>query len=85
MLLVAEKDVILVVCDKLFKMTYFVATMEGMSAEGLARLFRNNMWKLHGLLESIVLDRGLQFAAEITKKLNSMLEIETKLLTAFHP
>ena len=52
--------------------------------EGLARLFRNNMWKLYSLQESVVLDRRPQFAAELTKELNRMLEIETKLLTAFH-
>jgi len=73
---VAEKDVILVVCDQLSKMAHFVATTEGMSAEGLARLFRNNVWKLHGLLESVVSDRGPQFAAELTKKLNRMLGIK---------
>ena len=82
---VAEKDVILVVCDRLSKMTHFVATMEGTSAEGLARLFWDNVWKLHGLPESVVSDRGLQFAAELTKKLNRMLGIKTKLSTAFHP
>ena len=36
---VAEKDMILVVCDWLSKITYFVATMEGTLVEGLARLF----------------------------------------------
>ena len=40
---VAGKDMILVVCDRLSKMTHFVATTEGTSAEGLARLFRNNV------------------------------------------
>ena len=30
-------------------------------------------------------DRGPQFAAELTKELNRMLEIKTKLSTAFHP
>jgi len=39
----AEKDAILVVCDRLSKMMHFVATMEGTMAEGLARLFRDNM------------------------------------------
>jgi len=43
LLLVAEKDVILVVYNRLSKMTHFVATTEGTSAEGLARLFGNNM------------------------------------------
>jgi len=82
---VAGKDAILVVCNWLSKMTHFVATTEGTSAEGLARLFRDNVWKLHGLLESVVSDRGPQFAAELTKELNRMLGIETRLSTVFHP
>ena len=73
---VARKDIILVVCDRLFKMTHFVATTEGTSAEGLARLFRDNVWKLHRLLESIMSDRGPQFAVELMKELNRMLGIE---------
>jgi len=85
LLVVAEKDVILVVCDRLSKMTHFVATTEGTSAEGLARLFWNNVWKLHRLPESVVSDRGPQFAVELTKELNRMLGIETRLSTAFHP
>ena len=43
LLVVAGKDVILVVYNRLSKMTYFVITTEGMSAEGLARLFRDNV------------------------------------------
>ena len=65
-------------------MTYFVATTEGTLAEGLVRLFRDNIWKLHRLPESVVSNRGPQFAAELTKELNRMLGIKTKLLTAFH-
>ena len=42
---VAEKDAILVVCNRLFKTTYFVITIEGTLAEGLTRLFRDNIWK----------------------------------------
>ena len=41
--IVAEKDAILVVCDRLSKMVHFVATTEETSAEGLVRLFRNNI------------------------------------------
>ena len=85
LLVVAGKDVILVVCDRLTKMTYFVTTTEEISAEGLARLFRDNVWKLHGLLESMISDRGPQFMAELTKELNKMLEMKMKLLTVFHP
>jgi len=82
---VAGKNTILVVCDRLSKMTHFVETTERTSAEGLARIFWDNVWKLHGLPESVVSDRGLQFAVELTKELNRMLGIKTKLSTAFHP
>ena len=82
--IVAGKDAILVVCNQLSKMTHFVTTTEGTSAEGLAKLFRDNVWKLHRLPESMVSDRGPQFAAELMKELNRMLGIETRLSTAFH-
>jgi len=39
-------------------MVHFILTREKTSAERLARLFRDNMWKLHGLPESIISDRG---------------------------
>ena len=83
--IVAGKNAILVVCDRLSKMIHFVAIIEGTLVEGLARLFRDNVWKLHGLPESVVSDREPQFAAELTKELNQMLGIEIRLLTAFHP
>jgi len=38
-------------------MIYFVVTTEETSAEELVRLFWNNIWKLHKLPESIVLDK----------------------------
>ena len=78
-------DLILVVCDRFSKMSHFVAMTEKTTAEGLARLFRDNVWKLHGLPESVILDRGLQFAAGMMKELNKMLGIETKLSMAYHP
>jgi len=85
LLVVAGKDAILVVCNRLSKITHFVAMTEGTLAEGLARLFRDNIWKLHGLPESVVLDREPQFVAELIRELNRMLGIETRLSTAFHP
>jgi len=63
-------------------MVHFILTTEKTSAEGLAR---NNVWKLHGLPESIISDRRPQFTAGLMKELNGMLGIKSKLLTAFHP
>jgi len=78
-------DSILVVVDQLTKIVYFMPTTEKMSAEGLARLFRDNMWKLHGLPKSIILDRGPQFTVGLMRELNRMLGIESRMSTAFHP
>ena len=82
--LVAGKNTILVVYNRLSKMVHFVATIEETMAEGLARLFRDNVWKLHSLPKSVISDRGLQFAAELMKELNKMLEIEMRLSIVFH-
>jgi len=49
---------ILVVVDQLTKMVYFIPTTEKTMAEGLVRLFRDNVWKLYGLPKSIILDQG---------------------------
>ena len=78
-------DSILVVYDGFLKMSHFVVITEKTTAEGLVRLFRDYVWKLHGLLESVISDRGPQFAARLMRELNKMLGIETKLSMAYHP
>jgi len=40
---------------------------------------------LHGLSESIVSDREVQFAAGMMKELDNLLGIQTKLSMAYHP
>jgi len=83
--LVQGYDTILVVCDCFSKMAHFIATTEKTSAEGLTKLFWDHVWKLHGLPESIISDKRVQFAAGIMKELNNLLGIQTKLSTAYHP
>ena len=41
--IVAREDVILVVCNRLSKIMYFIVMTEETSVESLARLFRDNM------------------------------------------
>jgi len=85
LLLAQGYDAILVVCNRLTKMAHFIPTTENTSVEGLARLFRDHVWKLHGLPESIISDRGAQFAANLMSELNQILGIEIRLSMAFHP
>ena len=58
------------VVDRLTKMVHFIPTIEKALAEGLARLFRDNVWKPHGLPKSIILDRELQFVVGLMRELN---------------
>jgi len=78
-------DTILVVCDQLTKIAHFVLTTEKTLAKRLAKLFRDHIWKLHGLPESIISNRGAQFAANLMKELNQILVIKMRLSMIFHP
>jgi len=84
LLLAQEYNTILIVCNRITKIAHFVSTTERTLMEGVARLFQDNVWKLHGLPKSIITDRGAQFAVEIIRELNQMLGINIKLSTAYH-
>jgi len=85
LLISKDYDSILVVYDRFLKISHFIMITEKIIAEGLVKLFRNNMWKLHRLPESMISDKGPQFAMGLMKELNEMLGIETKLSIVFHP
>jgi hypothetical protein len=76
---------ILVVVDRMSKMAHFIGTRDTVNAEGLARLFRDNIWRLHGLPSSLVSDRGTVFTSQWWRALCRMLHISQGLSTAFHP
>src|SRR5882724_7089686 len=66
-------------------MMHAMPTTSSVTAEGVARLFRDNVWKLHGLPEKTLSDRGPQFASKVMKELNRLLGIKTATSTAYHP
>jgi len=83
--LVQGYDSILVLVNRLTKMVHFISTIEKILVEELARLFRDNIWKLYRLPKSIISDRESQFAAELMRELNKMLGIKSKMSIVFHP
>jgi hypothetical protein len=78
-------DVIWVVVDYLTKLRHFAPCATVIDAEGLAELFISNIFCLHGLPDTIVSDRGPQFASCFWKHLYNSLKIDPDLSTAFHP
>ena len=78
-------DAIWVVIDRLTKARHFVPCRMSIDAAGLADLFIEHVSELHGLPNSIVSDRGPQFAAALWQRLCGRLGIDNWLSTAFHP
>ncbi|KAH9460141.1 hypothetical protein Pst134EB_033351 [Puccinia striiformis f. sp. tritici] len=78
-------DSILVVIDLLSKLTHFIPCKEASSSMVLASLFRKNIFRLHGLPDRIVSDRGSTFVSGIWKCLMVSLNIKSALSTAYHP
>lgn len=78
-------DAIWVVVDRLTKMRHIVPCKTNIDAPGLAELFLQNVYRLHGLPETIISDRGSVFASEFWGRICERLGIERKLSTPFHP
>ena len=53
-----QHDAIFVIVDRLTKMAHYIPTHESITSEGTARLYFDNIFRLHGLPDSLVSDRG---------------------------
>jgi len=78
-------DAVITVVDLVLKRAYFISTHTMVTAEGAARLFLHQVWKLHGLPKYVVSDCGPQFVARFTKELYQLLGIKLVSFTAWHP
>ena len=75
-----------VIVDRVTKMAYFVPVKdEQKTAEGCAKLFLENIWKLHGLPSSIISDRDPVFTSKFWAELMGRLDVRLRKSTAFHP
>src|SRR5882724_5650278 len=78
-------DAIMVVVDRLSKWAHVIPTTLDIMALGVARLFRDNVWKFHGLPEEVISDRGTQFVSSFTCNLSQLLGIKVAASTTYHP
>lgn len=80
-----ENDAILVIVDRFSKMIRLKATRTDLTSSQLAEIYRDEIWKLHGIPRRIISDRGPQFASEFMKNLLKGIGSERALSTAYHP
>ena len=78
-------DTILVVIDRLTKMSHFIPCRKDLDARQFATLFMQHVIHLHGISRDIITDRGSLFTSELWKETTKNLGIERRLSTAFHP
>ncbi|GMF21299.1 unnamed protein product [Phytophthora lilii] len=71
-------DSIWVVVDRLTKRCHFVSTTKKVTAEGVARLFIDHIWKHHGMPKNIVSDRDWKFVSAFSQ--DDFKSIGTKLI-----
>jgi len=80
-----DKDAILVVVDQFSKMIRLMATMISISSSEVARIYWDDIWKMHGIPKKIISDKGPQFASTFMGELCKALGIKRAMSTAYHP
>ena len=78
-------NAIVVIVDQFTKMIQLKATTISISSEGIAKTYRDNIWKLHGIPRKILNDQGPQFASRFIEELTKVLETTRQLSMAYHP
>jgi len=81
----SRHDAVMTVVDSVLKRVHFIPMHMTVTAEGAARLFLHQVWKLHGLPKYVISDCRPQFVARFTKELYHLLGIKLASSTAWHP
>jgi len=66
-------------------MIWLKAMIINISAEGIAKVYRDKIWKLHRVSRKILSDRGPQFASRFIEQLTKALGTIRQLSMVYHP
>jgi len=58
--------------------------MTNISSEGIAKIYRDDIWKLHGVFKKILSNRGPQFALKFMEEFTKALGTKQQLSTVYH-
>ena len=78
-------DAIVVIVNQFTKMIRLKATMTNVSSEGIAKIHRDDIWKLHGIPRKILSNREPQFASKFMEEFTKVLGTKRQLSIAYHP
>ena len=69
-------NALLVVVDCLSKVAHYIKTTADINSKQIAQLFFDNIFRLYGISDSVVSDRGIQFISEFTQALAQLMGIQ---------
>jgi hypothetical protein len=80
-----KKDVIMVIIDKFSKYGHFLALSHPFSALQVAHVYMDNIYKLHGLPESIISNRDKIFTSNVWQQLFRLSDTQLLMSSSYHP
>ena len=74
------------VSDRVSKQVHLVPlNFKGSSAEAVARLYVDNVWRLHGMPMKMYSDRDSRFTSAFWKEVSRLTGMMSGMTTAYHP
>lgn len=78
-------NAIMTIVDRLTKQAHFIPCRTTLDSPGVAKLFLENVWKLHGTPTRVISDRGPVFNSKFMQDLYKALGVKDTYTTAYHP
>jgi len=75
----------MVVVDKLSKTAHFIPVKSTYKAVNIADIFMKEIFRLHGILKFIILDRDVKFTGNFWKSLFQGFDTKLNFSMAYHP
>jgi hypothetical protein len=76
---------ILVVVDSFTKYAHFLPMLHPFTAAGIAKVFLNQVYRLHGLPSAIIFDWDRIFTSQFWKELFHLADVSLQLSSSYHP
>ena len=80
-----KKDTIIVIVDWFTKMIWLKVTTINVSLEEIAKIYQDEIWKLHRIPRTILSDREPQFTSRFIENLTKALGAKQMPSTIYHP
>jgi hypothetical protein len=78
-------DSLYVVCCTFSKMVHLIPTTTHVTAQQVARLYYDNVYRLHGLPKAIISDRDSKFTGDFWSTMQKLFGTDLLMSTAYHP